>query len=129
VVVPAADEVSAAPASLEGERTPERLTPLEAPGIIASMSDARDSRNPFFPLAAFCSVLFIITILALVASVFGDPRAPLARVLDQYAGRLIGGEVAAILLTGFLALFIDRRQTLRSRNDSLKAPHDQQPQG
>jgi len=80
------------------------------------MSDARAPRNPFFPLAAFCSVLFIVTILAMLASVFGDERAPLARLFEQYAGRLIAGEVAAILLTGFLALFIDRRQTLRSHN-------------
>ncbi len=76
------------------------------------MSDARVPRNPFFPLAVFFSAAFIITILAFVASVFGDERAPLARLFDQYAGRLIAGEVAAILLTGFLALFVDRRQTL-----------------
>jgi hypothetical protein len=80
------------------------------------MSDASAPRNPFFPLAAFFSAVFIITILALVASVFGNERAPLARLFDEYAGRLIAGEVAAILLTGFLALFVDRRQTLRSQN-------------
>jgi uncharacterized membrane protein YbhN (UPF0104 family) len=80
------------------------------------MSEAPAPRNPFFPLAAFCSALFIVTILAMLASVFGDERAPLAQLFDQYAGRLIAGEVAAILLTGFLALFIDRRQTLRSLN-------------
>jgi len=78
------------------------------------MPDPRPSRNPFFFLAAFASALFIITILALVASVFGDNQSPLARLLDQFAGRLIGGEVAAILVTGFLAMFVDRRQTIRS---------------
>jgi hypothetical protein len=78
------------------------------------MSDAPAPRNPFFPLAAFFSALFIVTILAMLASIFGDERAPLARLFDQYAGRLIAGEVAAILLTGFLALLIDRRQTLSS---------------
>jgi hypothetical protein len=93
------------------------------------MSDAPRPRNPFFPLAVFFSALFIITILAMVACVFGDARAPLSRLLDQYAGRLIGGEVVAILVTGFLALFVDRRHTLRSRNDPVKVPHDQQPQG
>lgn len=82
------------------------------------MSAARPPRNPFFFLAAFSSALFIVTILALVASVFGDERAPLARLLDQFAGRLIGCEVAAILVTGFLAMFIDRRQTLRARNET-----------
>jgi hypothetical protein len=80
------------------------------------MSESRAPRNPFFPLAAFCSALFIVTILAMLASVFGDERAPLARLFDQYAGRLITGEVAATLLTGFLALLVDRRQALRSQH-------------
>lgn len=93
------------------------------------MSDSPPPRNLFFPLVTFASGLFIITILAFLASVFGDPRAPLARLLEQYGGRVIGGEVAAILISGFLALFVDRRQTLRSRKDSPKAPHDQQHQG
>ena len=79
------------------------------------MSTPGASRNPFFQLAAFSSVLFIVTILALVASVFGDERAPLARLLDRYIGVILAVEVVAILLTGFLALYIDRRQTLRSQ--------------
>ena len=90
------------------------------------MSDSAPSRNPFFHLAAFSSVLFIVTILALVASVFGDERAPMARLIDRYVGRILAVEVVAILLTGFLALFIDRRQTLRSQKDSVQAPHDPQ---
>lgn len=89
---------------------------------------AAPGRNPFFPLAAISSALFIVTILALIASVFGDPRAPVAQLLDRYAGRLIAGEVALILLTGFLAMFVDRRQTKRTERDSLQAPHEQQNQ-
>lgn len=92
------------------------------------MSEPSRRRNPFFALAALASAVFIITILALVAGVFGDSRAPLARLLDRYAGRLIAGEVVVILLTGFLALFVDRRQTLSSRNDSVKGLHDQDRQ-
>ena len=92
------------------------------------MPDPARPRNLFFPLAVFSSVLFIVTILALVAGVFGDARAPLARLLDRYAGRLVAGEVAAILITGFLALFVDRRQTLRSQKDSKQGPHVQQHQ-
>ena len=92
------------------------------------MSGPLHSRNPFFPLAALCCFLFIMTILALVATLLGDPQAPLARLLEEYSGRLIGGEVAAFLLSGFLALFIDRRQALRARTDTAKSPHDQQPQ-
>jgi hypothetical protein len=86
------------------------------------------SRNPFFPLAAISSVAFIVTILALIASLFGDPRAPVAQLLDRYAGRLIAGEVALILLTGFLAMFVDRRQAKRAEHESFQAPHEQQDQ-
>ena len=93
------------------------------------MPDPARPRNLFFPLAVASSVLFIVTILALLAGVFGDERAPLAQLLDRYAGRLIAGEVAAILITGFLALFVDRRQTKRSQKDSQQAPHVQQHQG
>ncbi|MBI3863130.1 MAG: hypothetical protein HY290_14665 [Planctomycetia bacterium] len=86
-------------------------------------------RNPFFQLAAFCSVLFIITILALVASVFGDARAPLAQWLDRNFGRLLAAEVIAVLVTGFLALLVDRRQTLRSQKGPAQVPHDPQHPG
>lgn len=97
--------------------------------MIEPMPDPAHRRNPFFRLAAFSSVLFIVTILALVAGVFGDTRAPLAHLLDRYAGRLLAGEVAAILITGFLAMFVDRRQSLRSQKDSRQARHVQQHQG
>jgi hypothetical protein len=112
------------------------------------MSLPGSSRNPFFQLVAFSSALFIVTILALVASVFGDERAPMARFLDRHIGRILAIEVAGILLTGFLALFVDRRQTLRSQvglraekntdgtksvpatlSNSGQAPHDPQNPG
>ena len=93
------------------------------------MSDSARPRNPFFPLAAFSAGLFIITILAMLASVFGDPQAPLARLFDQYAGRLIAGEVIATLVTGFLALLVDRIQTLSAQKTLRQDPHDQQHEG
>jgi hypothetical protein len=109
---------------LKIENLAKRLTPSLPPLIIESMLDPARPRNPFFPLAAFSSVLFIITILALVAGVFGDQRAPLAQLLDRYAGRILAGEVAAILITGFLAMFVDRRQTNRSQKSSKPSPQD-----
>jgi hypothetical protein len=105
------------------------LTVCHEPAIIEHMSNSEPRRNPFFPLVAISSVAFIITILALVAAVFGDERAPLAQLFDRYAGRLIGGEVVIILVTGFLALAVDRRQALRSQKDSVQASHDQQRPG
>jgi len=61
---------------IESPAAPLRLTPLVPARIIQSMSDPAVPRNLFFPLAAFASVLFIVTILALVAGVFGDSARP-----------------------------------------------------
>lgn len=76
--------------------------------------------NPFFPLTILFGGMFIVTILALVASLLGDPRAPLAQLLDRHAGWLLIAEVVATLATGFLALVVDRRQTL-AKDKATKA--------
>lgn len=68
------------------------------------------------------SGLFIVTILSQVAALFGDPRAPIAQLLDRTAGWLMGGEVAGILLAGFLALVVDRRQTLGASPEAARPP-------
>lgn len=80
--------------------------------------------------------MFIVTILALVAGIFGDPQAPLAQLLDRHAGKLLGFEVVAILISGFLALVTDRRQTLARQPGTQSPPqslaansHDKQSEG
>lgn len=75
--------------------------------------------NPCFLLVALFSAAFVVTILALVAAMLGDPAAPVNRWLDQHGGTLIAAEVAAILATGLLALAIDRRQTIRRLQNRL----------
>ncbi|MGQ0637411.1 MAG: hypothetical protein ACT4QC_22625 [Planctomycetaceae bacterium] len=82
------------------------------------MSKSSPRRNPFFPLAAFLSALFVTTILALVAAMFGDPQAPAAGLVEKYAGHVLVAEVVAILVTAWLALVVDRRQ---NRADRLAA--------
>ena len=69
--------------------------------------------NIFFRLALGTGVLFVVTVLALTATVFGDPRAPSARFLNNYGGALIAAEVAASLIFAFWAMALDRRQQLR----------------
>ncbi len=67
-----------------------------------------------FPAVVALSVVFVVTILAFVVLILGEPKAPLARWLNRHATTLIVAEVAGILTTGFLALVVDRRQTLRA---------------
>jgi hypothetical protein len=87
------------------------------------MPDRPRTKNVFFPLAAFFSAAFVLTIFVSIAAMFGDPGAKAAVFLDRYGGGLIAGEVAAILVTGFLALAIDRRQTLRNRQRQAENQH------
>ena len=78
-----------------------------------------------FRLSAVSAVVFIMTVLALVATVFADQTAPATKWLNRNAGRLIAGEVAATLLLGFAAMTQDRRQTLQTREaaDSASKPN------
>jgi hypothetical protein len=70
--------------------------------------------NPFFALTAAFAALFVVTILILVATVFGDPAAPMARLIDRYGGGLLAVEVIGLLVCGFVAMAVDRRQSSAS---------------
>lgn len=74
--------------------------------------------NIFFRLALGTGSLFVVTILALTATIFSNPRAPSARFLDNHGDTLIAAEVAATLIFAFWAMALDRRQQLR--DDRLK---------
>jgi cell division protein FtsW (lipid II flippase) len=75
-----------------------------------------------FRLTAVAGIVFVITILALIAVVIGDSQSPGARWLNRHAGSLFAVEVTAILVLGYVAMLQDRRQTLRERNESDSGP-------
>ena len=78
--------------------------------------------NLFFHLAVAAGVLFILTVLALTATIFSNPRAPLSRFLDNHGGTLIAVEVAATLAFSFCAMALDRWQTLRQTGNPDDGP-------
>lgn len=78
-----------------------------------SASSNRGKQNPFFAMVLCSASIFILTILAMVAALFGDPRAPVAKFLNAHAGRLIGAEVVVTLVVGLCALVVDRLQSRR----------------
>jgi cytochrome c biogenesis protein CcdA len=90
------------------------------------MSDLQDlpenpePLNPLFRLVIVAGGVFVMTILAYVATIFGDPRAPAARLLDDYIGWLIIIEVAAILFIGWLALAFDKTKVLRNERRKVE---------
>lgn len=85
-------------------QTPESNPPPAAPA-----HRPFSNVNIFFRLAAGLVALFVVTIFSLIAVLFGDPAAPIAKLLDQIGMQLIIGEMCAILIVGTLAMTIDRR--------------------
>ena len=69
----------------------------------------------FFRLVVPATSVFVITILALIAVLFGDERAPLPRLLNRHGNTLLLVEFAAILVLSVLAMVLDRRQILRDQ--------------
>lgn len=74
------------------------------------------SFNPFFRLAMLAGGAFVVTVLAITASLFGDPKAPAAQWFDAHAGQIIAVEVAAIVVFSVSAMALDRWHTLRQQS-------------
>lgn len=77
------------------------------------MKPPKTKPSLFFRLIVPATVVFILTILALIASVFGDPRAPVSRWLDANGNSLLMWEFAIVVFLSILAMTIDRIRTLR----------------
>ena len=78
---------------------------MKRPGAPASL---------LFRLIVPVCALFILTILALIASVFGDPRAPVSQWLDRHGTQFLLYELVAIVVLILLAMTVDRIRTLRA---------------
>ena len=71
--------------------------------------------NIFFRLTVVAASVFVVTILASLSTLFGDPLSPVNQFLEREANTMLVTEVVAILVLGLLALVVDRRQTLRQQ--------------
>ena len=71
-----------------------------------------------FRLTAIAGIVFVVTILALIATIFGDSHSPAATWLNRHAGTLMAVELAALLSLGFAAMAQDQQQTRRSRDEA-----------
>lgn len=80
-----------------------------------------------FRLTAIAGIVFVVTILALIAVVIGNSQSPGARWLNRHAGSLFAVEVAAILVLGYAAMAQDRRQTLREQDESGETNANSEP--
>lgn len=72
----------------------------------------RLSKSLFF-LTAGATTAFIVTILAMVAMLMGDPLAPVNVWFNQHGATIMTVEVVAIGVLGMSAMIVDRRETLQ----------------
>ena len=91
---------------------------MRGPGAPASL---------LFKLIVPATAIFIVTVMSLIAAVFSDQRAPVAKLLNQHGTKLLIAEFVAVMGLSFLAMTVDRIQTLRQSRNSSKENADRQP--
>ncbi|HAB12575.1 MAG TPA: hypothetical protein DCE47_12880 [Planctomycetaceae bacterium] len=80
---------------------------------------APEPLNPFFRITIFAGGLFVITILAMIASALGPSSLSSTRAaFDENAGWLLTAEVLAILTSAFFAMAGDQGNTHEQATDS-----------
>jgi cell division protein FtsW (lipid II flippase) len=77
------------------------------------MKPPRTQPTLFFRLIVPATVIFILTILALIACLFGNPEAPVAQWLESNGNSLLIGEFLTVIALSVLAMYVDRVRTLR----------------
>ncbi len=70
-----------------------------------------------FQLVIPATSIFAITVLSMIAILFSDERAPLARWLNKNGNSLLAAEFVVVIVLSVLAMTIDRMQTLRRLKD------------
>ena len=76
--------------------------------------DQPQRSNIFFRLLIVAVALFVMTILALAATLFSNSDAPVRHFLNEFGGLLIAGEVMVSLFLGLTALAVDRRRIVEN---------------
>ncbi|MBL8849638.1 MAG: hypothetical protein JNG89_08135 [Planctomycetaceae bacterium] len=77
------------------------------------MTAPRPARNPFWGLVVLSAAGFCIGVLAYVSAGLGDRTHPLNQFFNRHGAAVTIGLAIATVLSGGLALRVDRVQTLR----------------
>lgn len=80
------------------------ICPMRGPGSPASL---------LFRLVIPATAAFVITILAMIAVLFGDDRAPFAQVINRYGNVALVVEFILIIALTLASMTADRIATLR----------------
>lgn len=83
----------------------------------------RISQVLFFMTAA-CTTVFIITILAMVAMLVGEPEAPANVWFNVHGAMVMTIEVISIGVIGMAAMIADRCETIREFREAERRKED-----
>lgn len=92
---------------------------------------AGTARGPgwLFHVTAGATTAFIISVLAMVATLFGDPEAPINGWINDYGATVLLVEIVAIGVFGFAAMANDARVTrLEQRGHAAGTTRGAKPQ-
>ncbi|HEY0981372.1 MULTISPECIES: hypothetical protein [unclassified Schlesneria] len=76
----------------------------------------------FFNLTAVATTVFVITILAMVAMLLGNPEAPVNVWFNRHGATVMTVEVISIGVLGVLAILLDRREIQRELQERKNPP-------
>jgi ABC-type amino acid transport system permease subunit len=77
-----------------------------------------------FRFTAVVTTVFVITILAMIAMLLGDPIAPVNIWFNLHGGTVLTVEVLAIVVLGLAAMIADRRETRQAQAKSASDSQD-----
>lgn len=86
--------------------------------MVTTMRGPGSKPSFLFKLVVPAASIFAITVLALIAIIFSDPRAPVAQFLDRHGNTLLLAEFVLVISLSLLAMTMDRIQTLQARRNS-----------
>ena len=94
-------------------------SPDEGDSEIAATCE-KSPANFIFRLALVPVALFVVSVLAYTASLFGDPSAPAHKWIVNSIEWILSAEVLASVLLCLLAMADDRRRTTEGRQEAAK---------
>jgi hypothetical protein len=94
------------------ESPPAPDVPFEAP-----RKDERE--QPLFKLVIVSSATFLVTVLSMTVSMMFPSESPASKFINRNGLQIIGVEVVLIIVSGILAMAVDRRRTIARQRQAI----------
>lgn len=91
------------------------------------MKTPRTKPSLLFRMIVPATIVFIMTILILIAVLFGDPDAPISKWLNDNGNHILFFELIAVVVLAFVAMAVDRFNTLRGIDEEPFQPATTEP--